>query len=260
VVAEAEVAAEHEQEHGLGAIDGAAHEVGADQAQGGGLLEERRGALAQLAHDVRCLLGVGARREEGAGGQGRDEHGREREGRAVEGEGHRRRAEHEQHGAEAGAGDDADLLDRRARAVGGGEVGVVDQARRRGGHARQVGARGGGREGGDDRRQNDRQTGGCDAGQREHEAEADGVGGDHQPPPVVAVGQDAAQRPADDDRQDARGGRDTEPCGRVRALVDEGEQREVVQPVAGLRDGQAGQQAAEAGIPASNVHGRRVCA
>ena len=40
----------------------------------------------------------------------------------------------------------------------------------------------------------------------------------------------------------------------MRALVHEGEQREVVEPVAGLRDGQAGQQAAEAGVPAGNVH------
>ena len=104
------------------------------------------------------------------------------------------------------------------------------------------------------------QAGGGDGGQREHEDEADRVGGDHDPPAVVAVGEDAAERAADDDRQDARGGRDAEPRGGVRALVDEGEEREVVEPVAGLRDGQAGQEAAEAGIPASNVHGRRVCA
>ena len=56
------------------------------------------------------------------------------------------------------------------------------------------------------------------------------------------------------DYADARGGCHAEPRGRVRALVHEGQQREVVEPVAGLRDGQAGQEAAEAGIAASNVH------
>ena len=201
-----------------------------------------------------------ARREDRAGRDRGDGQGRQREGRGVDGEGQARRAEQEQQGAEARAGDDADLLDRRARRVGGGQVGVVDEARRGRCHGRDVGARGGGREGGDDRHEGDGQPGGGDAGQGEHEDEADAVGGEHQPAAVVAVGDDAAERAADDDGQDARGGRDGEPRGRVRALVDEGEQREVVEPVAGLRDGQAGQEAAEAGVAASNVHGCRVCA
>ena len=184
----------------------------------------------------------------------------QREGRGVDREGQARRAEQEQHGAEARAGDDADLLDGRARGVGGGQVGVVDEARRGGRHGRDVDAGRGGRQGGDDRREGDGQAGRGDAGQGEHEDEADAVGGEHQPPAVVAVGDDAAERAEDDDGQDARGGGDGEPRGRMRALVDEGEEREVVEPVAGLRDGQAGEEAAEAGIAASNVHGCRVCA
>jgi hypothetical protein len=259
VVPKAQLAAEHEQQHGLGAVDGAGHDVGADQAPGDGLPEEGAGAFAQLAQHVGRVVRRARRREERPGRERRDGQRREREGRAVEREGEARRADEEQQRAEAGPGDDADLPDGRARRVGGGEVGVVDEARRGSGHARHVGAGCGGRERGDHRRQDDWQTGGRDAGQRQHEDEADGVGGDHQPPAVVAVGQDAAERAADDDRQDARGSRDAEPRRRVRALVHEGEQREVVEPVACLRDGQAGQQAAEAGIPASNVHGRRVC-
>ena len=206
------------------------------------------------------LLGLAAGSEDRAGRERGDGQRGQREGRAVDREGQARRAEQEQQGAEARPGDDADLLDGRARSVGGGQVAVVDEARRGGRHARDVDAGGGGRQRGDDRREDDGQAGRRDAGQREHEDEAHAVGGEHQPPAVVAVGDDAAERAEDDDGQDARGGGDGEPRGRVRALVDERQEREVVEPVAGLRDGQAGEEAAEAGIAASNVHGCRVCA
>jgi len=94
--------------------------------------------------------------------------------------------------------------------------------------------------------------------EHQHEGHADGVGGEHDLAAVVAVGDDAAERAADHDRQNAGDGGEADPGRGVRALEDEREQREVVQPVAGLRDGQAGQQAAEAGIVAGCVHGSRV--
>jgi hypothetical protein len=260
VVAQAQLAAEHEQEHRLGAVDGAGHHVGADQTPGDGLAEQGAGAFAKLAHDVGRAIGLAPGREDRAGRERGDGERGQREGGAVDREGEARRAEQEQQRPEARPGDDADLPDGRARGVGGRQVGVVDQARRGGRDARDVGARGGGGQGGDDRREDHGQAGSGDQGQRQHEDDADAVGGEHDPPAVVAVGDDATERAADDDRQDASGGRQPEPRGGVRALVHEGEEREVVEPVAGLRDGQAGQQAAEAGIPASNVHGRRVCA
>jgi hypothetical protein len=64
----------------------------------------------------------------------------------------------------------------------------------------------------------------------------------------VAVGEHAAERPQHDLGQDARRGRDPDPRRGSGALVDEREQREVVEPVAGLGHDQAGEQATEVAL------------
>jgi hypothetical protein len=68
LVAQAELAAEQEQQDRLGAVDGAGDDVGADEAQGRGLVEQRAGAVAQLAHDAGRGLGPAAGGEDRAGG------------------------------------------------------------------------------------------------------------------------------------------------------------------------------------------------
>ena len=69
------------------------------------------------------------------------------------------------------------------------------------------------------------------------------------PTAVEAVGDHAAERAEDDDRHDPGGGRRGEPAGAVGALVDEGQQGHVVEPVPRLRDGEPDQQPAEGGVP-----------
>jgi len=68
VVAQAQVAAEEEQEHGLGPVDGAAHDVGTDEPHRYGLVEQGARDGAQLAQDVRRLPGLAARGEDRASG------------------------------------------------------------------------------------------------------------------------------------------------------------------------------------------------
>ena len=75
---------------------------------------------------------------------------------------------------------------------------------------------------------------------------------DHHEAAVVAVGEHAADRPEHDLGQDSRGGRDPDPHRGSGALVDEREQREVVQPVAGLGHDQAGEQATEVALTQRN--------
>ena len=74
------------------------------------------------------------------------------------------------------------------------------------------------------------------------QAGAQEIGADHQLPAVETVGEDAAERAEDDHRKDAGGGGDADPGRGPRAVVHEREEGEVVEPVAGLRRGQAGEQ------------------
>ena len=108
----------------------------------------------------------------------------------------------------------------------------ADEARHHGDDALRVGGAGGGAQRGEQRGQGDRAAGEGDEGEGAHRGGAQDVGRDHHHAPVVAVGEHAAERSQHDLGQDARCGRDPDPRRRPGALVDEGQQREVVQPVA----------------------------
>jgi hypothetical protein len=73
--------------------------------------------------------------------------------------------------------------------------------------------------------------------------------------PVVAVGEHAAERPQHDLGQDARRGGDPDPSRGSRALIDEGQEGQVVQPVAGLGGDQAAEQEAEVALTQRDEEG-----
>ena len=192
--------------------------------------------------------------ERGAGRDRQHRQRREAEGGGVEQERGARRAEQEDDGADDRAGRDRAHADggRSALAPGrsasGTSRGVV--AAVHGGYGRG----GGGGQPGEHRSQDDGQPGQRDGAQPEHEDDADQVGDDHRPAAVEAVGDHAAQRSEHDDRHDPRGGRGGQPAGAVGALVDEGQQRDVVEPVPRLRDGEPDQQPAEGAVPEGAAH------
>ena len=196
--------------------------------------------------------------EGGAGGDGQDRERGQREGAGVDQEGGARRAEEQQQrepttgpAATAPMPTTARAALAPGRSASGTSRGVVAAA------ARRVGRGGGRRQAGQERREDDGQPGQRHAGEREHEAGADEVGHDHRPAAVEPVGDHAAQRAEHDDRQHAGGGRRGEPAGAVRPLVDEGQQRDVVEPVPRLRDGEPGEQPAEVAVPQGAAHGPR---
>ena len=166
----------------------------------------------------------------------------------VDGEGDGGRAQQEQHGAEGGPGDDAEPRDADARGVGGGEVSAADEPRQHGHDALGVGGARGGAQRGEDRGEDDRRAGEGDEGECGHRGGAKDVGGDHDRATVVAVGEHAADGAQHDLGQDARRGRDPDPGRGPGALVHEGEQRQVVQPVAGLGGDQAAEQKAKVAL------------
>jgi hypothetical protein len=71
------------------------------------------------------------------------------------------------------------------------------------------------------------------------------IGAHHQPPAVVSVGQDTAHRSEHDDRQDAGGRGERHPRGRAGTAEDEGQQSDVVEPVAQRRGGESQQDEVE---------------
>jgi hypothetical protein len=99
---------------------------------------------------------------------------------------------------------------------------------------------------------------------RRRDADARGVGGGQGVAPIEAArrtseaiktkrrswrsAEHAAERSQHDLGQDARRGGDPDPGRRPRALVDEGQQGEVVQPVSGLGGDQAAEQEAEVAL------------
>ena len=177
-----------------------------------------------------------------------DERGADEEGGGVDGEDHGGRAQEEQRGAEGRPGDDAEGRDADARGVGGGEVSGADQPRQHGHDALRVGGAGGGAQRGEQRGEDYRRAGEGDEGECAHRGGAQDVGEDHDHATVVAVGEHAAERSQHDLRHDARRGRDRDPDRRAGALVHEREQRQVVQPVAGLGDDQAAEQDAQVAL------------
>jgi hypothetical protein len=180
--------------------------------------------------------------------KGGDDRGADEERRAVDGEHDGGRAHEEQRRAEGRPGDDAEARDADARGVGGSQVPGTHQPRHDGHDALGVrGARGGAQRG-EQRGEDDRRAGEGDEGERAHRGGAQDVGGDHDRATVVAVGEHAPQWTQHDLRQDARRGRDPDPRRGPRALVDEGEQGQVVQPVAGLGADQAAEQEAEVAL------------
>ena len=222
------------------------------------MLAQRPPAGGEVGADrgVRLLDGAGGATRGLARKRG-DDRGADEEAHAVDGERGGGRAQEQQRGAEERAGDDAQAGDADARGVRGGQVGIVDQSRHHGHDALRVGGAGGGAQRGEHRGEDDRAAGEGDDGERGHRGRPQDVGADHHGPPVVAVGEHAAERSEHDLGQDARRGRDPDPRRRSGALVDEREQREVVEPVAGLGDDQAGEQAAEVALrSATGMAGR----
>ena len=138
--------------------------------------------------------------------------------------------------------------DADARGVGGGQVSTADQPRQHGHDALRVGGARGGAQRGEQRGEDDRRAGEGDEGERGHRGGAQDVGEDHDHATVVAVGEHAAERSQHDLRHDARRGRDPDPHRGPGPLVDEREEGQVVQPVAGLGRHQAAEQEAEVAL------------
>lgn len=88
-------------------------------------------------------------------------------------------------------------------------------------------------------------------GERCHGDGSDQVGGEHQRAAFVAVGEDPAEGAECDLGEDPGAGGQPDPDRGVSAVVDEREQREVVEPVTGLGGGQARQQQTEAPLARS---------
>ena len=110
--------------------------------------------------------------------------------------------------------------------------------------------------------EHDRQVGGGDDREPGHASRARETRCDHQRPAVEAVGDDAAQRSSTTNGTILAAVAMPGPGGGARPLVHEREQGEVVQPVAGLGDGEPRQQAAETRVTergAKRAHGARVC-
>jgi hypothetical protein len=130
----------------------------------------------------------------------------------------------------------------------GGQIAVVDQARQQRDDALGIGRAGGGAQRGKNRGDDDRAAGDREDCQRRHGGRARDVGGDHDRAAVMTIGKDAGEWAERDLGHDPRGGRDTDPHRRPGALVDKGEQGEVVEPVARLGDDEAAEQEAQVAL------------
>ena len=245
VRAHPERAGDQQQQHGLRAVDGAADDVRAHQPQRTRAGAQRRGAVGHAPqHAGRALPGPGG--PEGlARGNGQHRERRQPERDRVQQEGQARRSEQQQDTAESRPGDDGDPVHRRPGGVRAGQVGAVHQARRGRRHARQVGGGGGGRRGGDQRGQQDRRVSDHEQGQQDHQGGPRDIAGDHDAPPVKPVGDHPAQRPQGHDRDHPRGSGDPGPQRRVGPVIHQGDEGQVVQPVAQLGHGQPAEQPAE---------------
>ncbi len=155
------------------------------------------------------------------------------------------RGQPQQHGAKRRACDDRSLSDRGADGVGALQLVGDDQSRRARRHGRRLDDPRGGRQGGEQRRQHHRHRGGRDDRQCDHRYRPRKVGGDDQPAAIPAVGEHSTDRPQNDERGHARCRGRREPGRRPGAVVDERQQRHVVEPIAARGDREAGQQQVE---------------
>ena len=247
--AKAQALADEDEEDSEGAVDRARDDVGAHERKRIGLLAQRAPADREIGADrgVDLLDGDGRAAQRLAGERG-DDGGADQERDAVDGEHHGGRAEQQKRGAEGRSGDDAQAGDADARGVRGRQVSGADEPRHDGHDALRVGGARGGAHRGEQRGEDGRRAREGDDRERAHGGGAQDVGGDHDQATVVAVGEHAADRPQRDLGQDARRGGDPDPGRGPRALIDEGEEGQVVEPVAGLGGDQAAEQDAKVAL------------
>jgi hypothetical protein len=219
-------------------------------------LRDRADALDELfAHRDGFFVVVAARRVP----QARDQPRGDEERRAVKGKRGRGRRDRNHERAERGTDGVRNLLDGGHHRVGRGEIVLVDD---RGDHreGRRVVA---GREHryaeGEADHQRGRSVGGRHRRHDRQDERLAEIDADHPPAPIESVGERAADRAERDERDLLGDNRSGNPPDRMGGFEDEHDQRDVVEPVAGLRHGQRAEETSKVLVAERAAPNARLC-